>query len=36
MSWGKVQYCEKVTETNFNEIPDFSGLFIEISLKMIL
>ena len=30
-----IQYCAKVTHTNFNEIPGFSGLFEEISLETI-
>ena len=28
-----IQYCTKVMQTNFNEIPDFSWLFKEISLE---
>ena len=30
-----VQYCAKVMQTNFDEIPGFSGLFEEISLETI-
>ena len=30
-----IQYCAKVMQTNFNEIPGFSGLFEEISLDTI-
>ena len=30
-----IQYCAKVMQTNFNEIPGFSWLFEEIALEMI-
>ena len=30
-----IQYCAKVSQKNFDEIPGFSGLFKEISLEMI-
>jgi len=35
-NWPKMlQYCAKVTQTNFDEFPGFSGLFKEISLETI-
>ena len=37
VTWLKrLQYCAKVMQTNFDEIPGFSWLFEEISLETIL